>query len=160
MGVDWALSCGLGYSSVENSGSGFSRASLGPSRWPRGQAIHKGHFAHHFAAGQLGNGVLGHGLDGYFELSGQNDVRGTSINCHLAAFKRLEPLRSRCHSQKNLYFSRYPKAARTTGLRRSEFPPAAPPAAARWRRASPLDTPRPKGAGILSSLGAHWHCPH
>ena len=22
-----------------------------------------------------------------------------------------------------------------------------------------LDTPRPKGAGILSSLGAHWHCP-
>ena len=33
---------------------------------------------------------------------------GTSINCHLAAFKRLEPLRSRCHSQKNLYFSRCP----------------------------------------------------
>ena len=35
--------------------------------------------------------------------------KGTSINCHLAAFKRLEPLRSRCHSQKNLYFSRCPK---------------------------------------------------
>jgi len=41
---------------------------------------------------------------------------GTSINCHLAAFKRLEPLRSRCHSQKNLYFSRYPinRGARLT----------------------------------------------
>jgi len=42
------------------------------------------------------------------DLEDLEKLKGTSINCHLAAFKRLEPLRSRCHSQKNLYFSRCP----------------------------------------------------
>jgi len=42
------------------------------------------------------------------ELQEQFEQRGylptdTSINCHLADFKRLEPLKLRCHSQENLY---------------------------------------------------------
>ena len=49
-----------------------------------------------------------HTYGSYTDIFGSETLSGTSINCHLAAFKRLEPLRSRCHSQKNLYFSRCP----------------------------------------------------